>query len=656
MITPPASTSALLTKVLYLILLLVTVAVLYFAREVFIPLALALLFSFLLTPLVSRFERWKIPRIPAVLLTALLAFAAIGGVGLLVVNQLLDLTYKLPSYRQNISHRIAELKSNPNSPLAAATETVKQLGEELNDAVDKPAASPGSSALPEGRERAIPVQIVEPATSLPKLLRGIFGPVLGPLGTAAVVIVFVIFMLLKREDLRDRIIHLIGRGQINVTTQALDEAAAKVTGYLTMQVIINVSFGVPIGIGLYFIGVPNAFLWGLLATILRFIPYLGAWLSLAFPLMLSLAVTDTWQMPIATLVLFTTMELISNNVLEPWLYGAHTGLSPVAILVATVFWTWLWGGVGLLLATPLTVCVAVLGKYIPSLRFLDALLGDEPTLAPNDRFYQRLLARDRVEATQVAELCLKETSLAEVYSSVFVPALAMAEREEERGMLDERQQRFVFDTIRELIEELGGEPPATAETPAPAGVVGVVTAFLNGGAKDEEAEKAAAADAAAPRVPVPAAATLSRNTVFCLPAVDEADELVALMLAQILEREGYKAEALSYKTLANEVTERVAESRTQTVCISATPPHDTQHTRYLCKRLTTRLPHLHIVAGLWDSDMEPDRLERRRNRLGVEQVATSMLDALERLRPLAALDNRAVEETEAERPVAAAGR
>ena len=223
-----------------------------------------------------------------------------------------------------------------------------------------------------------------------------------PWARAAIVVVFVLFMLIKREDLRDRIIHLIGRGQLNTTTQALDEAAHKVSGYLFMQVIINVCFGMPVGIGLFFIGVPNAFSVGLLATLLRFIPYIGAWIALGFPLFLSLAVSETWAMPIETLGLFAVIELVTSNVLEPWLYGAHTGLSPVAIMVATIFWTWLWGGVGLLLATPLTVCVAVLGKYIPSLSFLDALLGDEPTLSAEDRFYQRLLASDRREAEAVA--------------------------------------------------------------------------------------------------------------------------------------------------------------------------------------------------------------------------------------------------------------
>ena len=368
------------------------------------------------------------------------------------------------------------------------------------------------------------VEIVQPATSLAAVAQSVVGPVLGPLGTGAVVVVFVLFMLIKREDLRDRIIHLIGKGKLSVTTQALDEAAGKVTGYLTMQVIINCCFGVPVGIGLYFIGVPNAFLWGLLATLLRFIPYIGAWIALGFPLVLSLAVTTTWRMPIETLALFACIELVTSNVLEPWLYGAHTGLSPVAIMLATIFWTWLWGGVGLLLATPLTVCVAVLGKYIPSLSFLDALLGDEPTLTANERYYQRLLAMDRREAEIVAEEYRKDHTLAELYSSLFVPVLAAAEREDEGGTLDARHQRFIFDATRDMVDELGHEAHPKGAKTADGATVAAVPITAGG-----------TAATAKPRV-----TPLSTVPVFCLPAADEADEIVAVMLSQLLEHEGTK--------------------------------------------------------------------------------------------------------------------
>ncbi len=611
----PANNAEKTATLLSVALILIVVAVLYFAREIFIPLTLALLFSFLLTPLVTRFERWRIPRILAVLLTVLLAFGVVGGVAYLVGGQVVELTYKLPSYKANLSHRIAALKSSGHSPLSDATRTVEELGQQFSNTTGEANGTRPDSATSTGKDRVIPVEIVEPATNLTSVAQSIVGPVLGPLGTAAIVVVFVLFMLIKREDLRDRIIHLIGRGRLNVTTQALDEAASKVTGYLTMQVIINVSFGVPVGVGLYFLGLPNAFLWGLLATLLRFIPYIGAWIALSFPLLLSLATTETWRVPIETLALFGGIELITSNVLEPWLYGAHTGLSPVAIMVATIFWTWLWGGVGLLLATPLTVCVAVLGKYIPSLSFLDALLGDEPTLSAEERYYQRLLALDRREASQVAETYLKEHSLTALYSALLVPALAAEEREDQNGGLDQRHQRFIFDATREMVEEFGSQTPASASA---------------------KADKANGADIGP--APLTLVTTLSKHPVFCLPAADEADEIVAVMLTQLLEQEGYKAESVSFKTLANEMVEQVAAAGCQTVCISATPPHDTLHTRYLCKLLRSKFPALHIVVGLWDAEQDEDKLTRRRERLAADKVVTTLQDALEQIRPFAVLE------------------
>jgi predicted PurR-regulated permease PerM len=622
---PVASQAEKLSTLISVAMLIIVVAVLYFMKEIFVPLALALLFSFLLAPLVRRFERWRLPRVPAVLLAVALAFGVIGGVGYLVGNQLVELTYRLPSYQANISHRIANLKkSDPNSPLSRANATIEVLGAQISARTPEANGTRPDGPSSENKEKIRQVEIVKPATSLIEVIQSVLGPAVGPLGTGAVVVVFVLFMLLKREDLRDRIIHLIGKGRLNVTTQALDEAAHKVTGYLTMQVIVNVCFGVPIGLGLFAIGVPNAFLWGLLAILLRFIPYVGAWIALGFPLLLSIAVTETWRMPFEVLGLFASIELITSNVLEPWLYGAHTGLSPVAIMVATIFWTWLWGGVGLLLATPLTVCVSVLGKYIPSLSFLDALLGDEPTLTVNERYYQRLLAMDRHEAGVVAEEYQHDHTPVQVYSDLFVPVLASAEREEKTGALNERQQRFIFESTREMVEEIGSGRLANG---------GKLKLLVD--KQDEKAEGTAVASTATLVGP---AAPVSKYPVFCLPAADEADEIVAMMLAQCLEREGYRAESFSCKTLANEMVTQVAESNCQTVCISATPPHDTLHTRYLCKLLRSKFPHLHIVVGLWDAEKDEEKLSRRRDRLAADKVVTTLTDAIEEIRPFAVLE------------------
>ena len=571
-------------------LIMIVVAVLYVAKEIFVPLALALMFSFVLAPLVTRFERLKIGRMPSVLLAVLIAFGIVGGVGYLVGNQLVDLTYKLPSYQQNIATRIATLKkTNPDSAMSKASQTIQALGKQISDNVPAPNSTRPDSALSSDKESIRKVQIVDPATSVTDVAKSVLGPVVGPLGTAAVVIVFVLFMLLKREDLRDRIIHLVGKNNLNTTTQALDEAAGKVAGYLTMQVIVNVSFGVPIGVGLYFIGVPNAFLWGLLAVVLRFIPYVGSWIALAFPLFLAFAVTTTWRMPLEVLGLYATIELITSNVLEPWLYGAHTGLSPVAIMVSTIFWTWLWGGVGLLLAMPLTVCVSVLGKYIPSLSFLEALLGDEPTLTVNERYYQRLLAMDRREACIVADEFRKEHSLTDLYSRLFVPALTASEAEQQQGTLDPRHQRFIFDATREMVEETISDADSDDKRMAETLV------------KERKLDEDDAAAVAPESAEVKKVTAISKNPIFCLPAADEADEIVAVMMAQLLEREGYRAEAISSKwwRLWSRLAARRYASRwsrptiicTPAICVNCCVHASRTCTFWLVPGMATRMRH-----------------------------------------------------------------
>ena len=608
-------------------LIIIVVAVLYVAREIFIPLALALMFSFVLAPLVTRFERLKIGRVPSVMLAVLIAFGIIGGVGYLVGNQFVDLTYQLPKYQKNIETRIASLKkTNPNSAMSKAGQTIEALGKQISDNVPAPNSTRPDSVVSSDKEQIRKVQIVEPATSVTDVAKSVLGPVVGPLGTAAVVVVFVLFMLLKREDLRDRIIHLVGKNNLNTTTQALDEAAGKVAGYLTMQVVVNVSFGVPIGIGLYFIGVPNAFLWGMLAVVLRFIPYIGSWIALSVPLILSLAVTTTWRMPLEVLGLYATIELITSNVLEPWLYGAHTGLSPVAIMVSTIFWTWLWGGVGLLLAMPLTVVVSVLGKYIPSLSFLEALLGDEPTLTVNERYYQRLLAMDRREACIVADEFRKEHSLTDLYSRLFVPALTASEAEQQQGTLDPRHQRFIFDATREMVEETISDADADDKRMAETLV------------KEHKLDEDDVAVAMPNGTAVKKVAAISKHPIYCLPAADEADELAAVMMAQLLEREGYRAESLSYKTLANEMVAQVVESGSAAVCISVVPPYDNLHTRYLCKLLRSRVPNLHILVGTWDGNEDDVRITKRKDRYSADKVVTTLTAALDEIKPFAGLE------------------
>ena len=346
------------------------------------------------------------------------------------------------------------------------------------------------------------VQVQEPVTPL-QTLREVGGPLVKPIATAGLVLVFVIFMLLQREDLRDRIIRLVGSGDVARTTEAMNDAAKRISRYLLMQLVINIFYGTSVGVGLYFIGVPNPILWGLLATILRFVPYVGPMIAALFPIALSFAVAPGWTLPLLTIALFVTLELIINNVLEPWLYGSSTGLSPVAVLVAAVVWTTLWGPVGLLLSTPLTVCLVVLGRHVPQLAFFDVLLGDEPALPPELKFYQRLLARDPDEATELAEEYLEDEPLEKLYDGVIIPALGLAEQDRLRGSLDRAAVQGMAEETIGIVEYLMEEKSATSE-------------------------RAADADAPPPDAPTEAA------QVLCIGARNALDEAAAAMLAHLL--------------------------------------------------------------------------------------------------------------------------
>jgi hypothetical protein len=425
-------------------------------------------------------------------------------------------------------------------------------------------------------------------------------PILAPLGTAALVIVFVIFMLLGREDLRDRLIHLIGRGHLQATTQALDDAGHRVSRYLLAQLLVNATYGFPIGIGLYFIGIPNAALWGLLATLLRFIPYIGPWIAACFPVALSLAVAPGWSMPAMTLGLFLVMEIISNNVVEPWLYGTSTGLSPIAVIVAAAFWTWLWGAAGLLLATPLTVCIAVVGKYIPQFAFLDVLLGERPQIAAEDRFYQRLLAHDDDEALEISETYRAKHSLAETYDRLIVPALRLTEEDYCRDQLTEVKHNEMLEQVDNIVTDLG-EPKVIK--PAKVAPVEVVP-------------------------PTDAGASIS---AVIIPAKDLADEISGVMLGKLLSAAGAATRVIPCKLLASEMMEEIAKIPCLNFCVSVTPPGSTRHGLYLCKRLRDRFPNARIVVGIWGEPIDDEVRIRRFRQIDADGVFTKLQDAVREL-------------------------
>jgi predicted PurR-regulated permease PerM/GAF domain-containing protein len=559
---------------------------LYFGREVLIPLALAALITFLLTPLVNRLQRW-LGNVTAVLATMTLVLATTIAVGWMAGSQAMDLASQLPGYKENIRSKLRSFQSPSGGVLSQLSETVEDLKKELPGKQGKdPEDSPGEA-------EPMPVEVVKGAAEGGPVdtVQAMIGQVVGPLGTAALVLLLATFMLLKREDLRARLLRLIGQGRISTTTKALDEAGTRVRRYLLMLFVVNVTYGIPLAIGLYFIGVPNAVLWGTLAAVLRFIPYIGPWIAAAFPVMLSLAVSPDWHTPLLTIGLFVVLELVSNNVLEPWLYGTSTGVSPVALIVAAVFWTWLWGTAGLVLSTPFTVCMVVMGRHIPQLAFLSVLLGEEEALTPADDCYQRLLRRGEHDEMELAESFLQSRPLVELYDSMLIPVMIAAERDQRIGSIDREQRDQIIHAMGELVEDLAERPLPGAEGEAPADV---------------------------------------ECRVCCLAARAERDEMAGSMLVHVLRQQGFEAEQLPARRVVSELIGTLRSKQPDLVCVSVVAPSTTGHARTLCRKVRDALPEVKIAIGLWGKEDElPEEDMRALREAGVDEVFTEIAGLLD---------------------------
>lgn len=578
-----------------LIGVVIVVAILYFARVVLIPLALAVLFAFLLGPLVMRLRHRGIGRVPAVLIVVNLAFALIAGFGFLMATQLTELGHQMPQYEQNIHKKLTSIRESSSGAMGRFSRFMHEFNQELS--------APASSVKPvPGEQKPVPVEIqhspFSPLQMVPKVLGSLAGLVL----TAIIVIVFVIFMLLQQEDLRDRVIRLAGAGRLNVTTKALDEAGERVGRYLLAQLIVNVCFGIPAGVALYFLGVPNPILWGMLAALFRYIPYLGIWIAAVMPAAVLFAVDPSWIKPFSIFGIYFGIDLLMYNFVEPLVYGNSTGMTPLAILVAAVFWTWLWGAAGLLLATPLTVCLAVLGRYVPSLRFLGVLLSDEPVLSAEKRFYQRLLATDVEEAAEIAEEFLKHNPLTELYDTVIIPALSLAQEDRRAGILDEEQGQTVFHDARMIVEDFGSRSREIAS-------------HAGSGARSD----GWTADATQRE--------LAEIQVLSLPARSEVDEIAALMLAQLLELRGIKTKALSASALASEHLEEVVREKVHLIGICTVPPDGYLHTRYLCKRLREQIADIKIIAAVLVQG-DGREVRQREPAMPADELATNLAEAV----------------------------
>jgi hypothetical protein len=419
---------------------------------------------------------------------------------------------------------------------------------------------------------------------------------------AGLVVVLVIFMLIQREDLRNRLIRLVGYGRLTFTTRALEEAGDRISRYLLMQTIINSSFGLAVGLALYLIGVPYAVLWGFFAAVLRFIPYVGPFAAAIMPSALSLAVFQGWLWPVLVVGIFVALELLNNMILEPLLYAESAGVSGVGLLVAVAFWTWLWGPVGLVLATPLTVCVVVLGKYVPGMDFIGVLMSDQPAMESNMSYYQRLLAMDQAEAAEIVEEHLKTHPQEQIFDGVLIPALNYARRDRELGRLTEDGEQFVFRATREILEDLNNLKPESSsdasDSSQPATIVQSSLVIL-------------------PKVPI----------LGC-PAHDEADELALLMFRQLLDSTKYEVEIMSDETITSEVVSLVGEKNPAMICIAAVSPGGLAQTRYLCKRLRARFPNLKIAVGRWGTGSEDSNSILL---AGADKVGTTMIETREQM-------------------------
>jgi len=446
----------------------VIVAALYLGREVLVPIALALLLSFVLAPLVRQLQRWRFPRVLAVLIVGLVAFSTIFSLGALMVAQVTQLAGDLPGYQSTLREKIRSLRgaAGGTGTLERASEVLQDLGKEI----DRPAAEARTPPLKDGTpvNRPIPVEVKQPDPGALQMLAALIAPLVQPLTTTGIVVIFVIFILIQRQDLRNRLIRLAGARDLQRTTAALDDAGQRLSRLFLSQLALNAGFGLVIGVGLWLIGVPSAPLWGMLAMIMRFVPYVGAVISAIFPLVLAAAVGSGWSMLLMTAALFLLAETIVAHAVEPLVSGQSTGLSPVAIIISATFWTWLWGPIGLILATPLTVCAVVLGRHVDRLKFLEVMFGDQPALTPAELIYQRMLAGDPVEAVEQARAFLKEQPLAAYYDEILLEGLRLAQADAERGLLDDERMRRIRDAVAEIIDDLAGhtDQPAVDEAPA----------------------------------------------------------------------------------------------------------------------------------------------------------------------------------------------
>lgn len=529
------------------------IAALYFGQEVLIPITLAVMLSFVLSPVVNLLQRLRLWRAPAVIVTVLAALGVLGLIGTLIGSQAASLTANAPQYARTIE---AKVEGVQGFAVARMTSLTKELGGK-HAAATSGATPQLSTTVAAGQRRPVPVQVVQESTSPFTIAKTVVEPILGPLETTIIVLIVAIFVLMQKEDLRDRFIRVFGSTDLHRTTRAMDDAGQRLSKYFLSQLAVNTSFGIVIGLGLWAIGVPSPAMWGIMAGLLRFVPYIGSFLAAVAPAALAAAVDPGWTMAIEVVVLFVVVEPIVGYVVEPLLYGHSTGLSPVSVIVSAIFWTWLWGPIGLIMSTPLTLCLVVMGRHVKSLEFFDVLLGDRPALTPVESFYQRILANNPDEALAQAETLLTDHSLTDYYDGVVLEGLKLAVEDQARGTIDQASAVRMTRSMLSVIDDLRS--------------------------------------AATPTQPV-----MSTVNAICVAGHGPFDDAVTAMLAELLRQQGIAVRRVPNAAVSREAIASLDVTGIDVIAISYLEVTGSPaQLRYLVRRLRERAPTARIIVGLW---------------------------------------------------------
>jgi predicted PurR-regulated permease PerM len=616
-VSPPQTPS--LSGLLTLGVGAVVLGALYVGREVFLPVVLSVLLAFVIAPLVDLLRRLRIGRVPAVIAAVVVALGIVTALGATIGLQLAGLASELPRYQTTVYRKMSSLREGA---LGRLPNLVKNVGRQIEQAAQEQPKSP-APADTRANPRPMPVEVHDPESTPLQLAKSVLVPLVEPLATIGIVFVVLVFILLQREDLRDRMIRLFGSDDLHRTTAAMDDAARRLSRYFLIQLALNASFGVVIAIGLWAIGVPSPLLWGIFSALMRFVPYIGSFIAGAIPVALAAAVDPGWTMALLTLALFIVSEPIMGHVVEPLVYGQSTGLSPFAVVLSAIFWTWLWGPVGLLIATPLTLCLVVLGRHVERLEFLDVLLGDRPALTPAENLYQRMLAGDPDEALEYAEQLLKERSLTSYYDEVALRGLQLAATDAGRGVLNGAQLERVKEAIQALVGDLSGHEDVEPE------------------AKKTDAEPVAAPETDKPQIKEPAVpgdtpseqlvpeAWRTEGAVMCLAGRGPLDEAASTMLAQLLRKHRLGTQVAPHRAVSRSAIMGLDVSNVRMVCISYLDISGTPaHLRYLLRRLRQRVPDAPILVGLWPTDEAILKDEKLRAVVGADYYVASLREAV----------------------------